>query len=56
MPISKKEKKLTVKQVRKGYTVALAALKSVATNVTPSMCPAYAAEVVKNLENGRFLK
>lgn len=49
-------KKLTEKQVRKGYEVALAALKAVGNSVAPNMAAAYANDVVKNLENGSFLK
>lgn len=56
MAIKLQKKKLTEKQVRKGYEVALAALKAVATNVAPALCPAYAHDVVKNLESGKFLK
>ncbi len=60
-------KKLTAKQYKKGYEVALAALKTLATN-TPDInlawtggtpTPAYkvyAEHVVKNLEDGTFLK
>lgn len=49
-------KKLTVRQVRKGYDVALAALRAIATTIPASQTKVCAADVVKNIDNGNFLK
>lgn len=51
-----KPKKLTPAQIKRGYEVALAALKAVGNSVAPSYAAIYANDVVKNLENGNFLK
>lgn len=56
MPIKKSKLKLTEKQVRKGYEIALAALKAVGNSVSPAFAAEYANDVVKNLESGKFLK
>lgn len=50
-----KPKKLTDKQYRTGYSVALAALKTLARGMPENLYQTYAGNVVKNLESGKFL-
>lgn len=49
-------RKYTNKEAQQGFVVCLSALRAIAGHIKPERAAIYAADVVKNVESGNFLK